>query len=284
MMRWLILCLIWAGAAAANAPDQSLRPVPRPAPIAGVTIFSEGVGVTQSLRPRARGEVVVVASPITRPRLRPDAPTAPVGVTVTRLSTSLRPLPRPNVVESTAATLAFARRQGQICGDPALQGSRLASIPGRVAGCGVAEPVSIRSVAGVRLSTAATMDCGTAQALKSWVNRGVKPAVGNRGGGVESLRVAAHYICRTRNNQPGARISEHGKGRAIDISAISLRDGSEISVLDDWGQGRAGRALREMWRAACGPFGTVLGPEADRFHRDHFHFDTARYRSGPYCR
>jgi len=30
--------------------------------------------------------------------------------------------------------------------------------------------------------------------------------------------------------------------------------------------------------------GTVLGPEANRFHRDHFHFDTAEYRSGPYCR
>jgi len=39
-----------------------------------------------------------------------------------------------------------------------------------------------------------------------------------------------------------------------------------------------------MHRAACGPFGTVLGPNADRFHQDHFHFDTARHRSGPYCR
>jgi len=28
----------------------------------------------------------------------------------------------------------------------------------------------------------------------------------------------------------------------------------------------------------------VLGPEAARYHQDHFHFDTARYRSGSYCR
>jgi hypothetical protein len=28
----------------------------------------------------------------------------------------------------------------------------------------------------------------------------------------------------------------------------------------------------------------VLGPNANSFHRDHFHFDTARYRSGSYCR
>ena len=104
------------------------------------------------------------------------------------------------------------------------------------------------------------------------------------GGGLSGLRVAAHYACRTRNHQPGALISEHGKGKAIDIAALQLRDGSEISVLDDWGQGPKGRVLRQVHRQACGPFGTVLGPESDRFHRDHFHFDTARHRGGPYCR
>jgi hypothetical protein len=87
-----------------------------------------------------------------------------------------------------------------------------------------------------------------------------------------------------RNNQPGAKVSEHGSGRAIDIAGIGLNDESEMSVLTDWNSGAKGRALRQMHRAACGPFGTVLGPEADRFHRDHFHFDTARYRSGSYCR
>ncbi|MEM1302950.1 MAG: extensin family protein, partial [Pseudomonadota bacterium] len=63
-----------------------------------------------------------------------------------------------------------------------------------------------------------------------------------------------------------------------------LQDGTEISLLRDWGRGANGTALRQMWQAACGPFGTVLGPEADAFHKDHFHFDTARYRSGSYCR
>ncbi|MEL6913999.1 MAG: extensin family protein [Pseudomonadota bacterium] len=176
------------------------------------------------------------------------------------------------------------RARGQVCGDPALQGDRIAPIVGRVSGCGVAEPVRLRAVSGLRLSTPARMDCRTARALKTWVEEGVKPATGTLGGGPSSLRVAAGYACRTRNNQPGARISEHGKGRAIDISGIGLRSGQEITVLTDWGRGEAGRVLREVWRAACGPFGTVLGPEANRFHRDHFHFDTARYRSGSFCR
>lgn len=128
------------------------------------------------------------------------------------------------------------------------------------------------------------MDCTTARALGDWVDRGLIPAVGREGGGVASIRVAAHYACRTRNNLAGARMSEHANGRAIDISGIQLRNGRDISVLRDWNSGSKGLILRRMWRAACGPFGTVLGPESNRFHRDHFHFDTAQYRSGSYCR
>jgi hypothetical protein len=79
-------------------------------------------------------------------------------------------------------------------------------------------------------------------------------------------------------------LSEHSFGKAIDIAGIGLKSGREITVLTGWNSSRDSAALRRMWRAACGPFGTVLGPNANRFHRDHFHFDTASYRSGSYCR
>jgi hypothetical protein len=101
---------------------------------------------------------------------------------------------------------------------------------------------------------------------------------------VVGLRVAAHYACRTRNNRPGARISEHGRGRAIDISGFTLESGETISVLHGWQKRKTRRKLKKIWRAACGPFSTVLGPEADRYHRDHFHLDVARHRNGAYCR
>ena len=128
------------------------------------------------------------------------------------------------------------------------------------------------------------MDCGTAKALTSWVIKTAKPALKRQGGGLSNLQIAAHYACRSRNNQPGAKVSEHGKGRAVDISGFQLRDGSTVTVLHGWTARGTAKVLRKMHRGACGPFGTVLGPEADRFHRDHFHFDTARYRSGSYCR
>ena len=63
-----------------------------------------------------------------------------------------------------------------------------------------------------------------------------------------------------------------------------LKDGTVITLLKGWNHPEHGKLLRQMHKRACGPFGTVLGPESDRFHKDHFHFDVARHRGGPYCR
>ncbi|WP_348540443.1 extensin family protein, partial [Roseicyclus marinus] len=207
---------------------------------------------------------------------------------------SLRPSLRPDGLEQRVRATATRQipgrvtqpgsRSGDLCGIPGLVGERLEPITGRSSGCGIAEPVRLRSVDGIALSSPATVNCDTARALQTWVQRSLVPTVGRTGGGVSSLRVVASYACRTRNNQAGARISEHGRGNAIDIAGIGLANGSELTVLSDWGGGRDGRILRDLHRGACGPFGTVLGPNSDRFHRDHFHFDVARYRSGPYCR
>lgn len=195
---------------------------------------------------------------------------------------SLRPLSRPRAILQEAMAQRRERRRGAVCGNLAIQGSRVGAVSGAGA-CGIRRAVRLRSVSGVALSQQALVDCGTAKALNRWVANAVKPAIGPQGGGVVQLRVAAHYACRSRNNQSGAKLSEHGKGRAIDISAFILRDGSSLTVLDDW-RSVNGPILRGIHRRACGIFGTVLGPESDRFHQDHFHLDTARYRAGSYCR
>ncbi|MEL6420933.1 MAG: extensin family protein [Pseudomonadota bacterium] len=44
------------------------------------------------------------------------------------------------------------------------------------------------------------------------------------------------------------------------------------------------RFLKRIHREACEVFGTVLGPEANDAHRDHFHLDTAPRRRRAYCR
>ena len=153
-----------------------------------------------------------------------------------------------------------------------------------VAGCGIENAVRVTSIGGVALSQASVMECNTAKTLNHWVKTDVDRVLGIRGGGLEELQIAAHYVCRTRNHQSGAKISEHGKGRAIDITAFNFADGSALSVEEHWGKGRNGRLLKRLHKSACGPFGTVLGPESDRFHQSHFHLDTATHRGGAYCR
>ncbi len=206
-----------------------------------------------------------------------------VAVASIGTSSSLRPTLRPNGVVTQAMARKNKRLKGAVCGDPDIQGEVVGRVPGKLNGCGVENAVRVRNVAGITLSQQSVMDCGTAKALKKWINKGAKPAVGSKGGGLSGLKVAAHYSCRTRNNKAGAKISEHGKGRAIDISGLVLNDGRTISVLKGWHNADS-KTMRSAHKKACGPFGTVLGPNADRYHQDHFHFDTARYRSGPYCR
>ena len=41
--------------------------------------------------------------------------------------------------------------------------------------------------------------------------------------------------------------------------------------------------LRRLHKGACGIFGTVLGPEANEAHRNHFHFDLAARKRSAFC-
>jgi hypothetical protein len=260
LIATIALVLLVAHPVQAGAPQTSLRPIARPDSISGArsdgAVFLDSTkGVVRSLRPLARPDSLRAAAV---PAPRKARPTQPVKV-------------------SNA-------RAGAICGNPAIRGVRLAPIPARLPGCGVKNPVSVVSVSGVALSQAATMNCPTAKALNNWVRNGVAPTVGRLGGGVASLQVLAGYSCRTRNSKPGAKISEHGKGRAIDIGAINLKNGLSLDVLTGWNDRVQGKLLRRLHRVACGPFGTVLGPDSDRYHRNHFHLDTASYRGGAYCR
>lgn len=287
----------------AEAPDTSLRPVGRADPVA---VIQADAAVVAMLRPQTRPQTRPQASDATastetveqaaaliavarqRPHVRPVSPQVqevaarPTDLPFLAPDTSPFPWARP---DSIAEQVLFGRRKqrkGSVCGNIDIQGEAIGRVAGNGA-CGVEDAVRVRSVSGVALSQSAIMDCNTAQALNRWVEKGVKPAFRRRGPVVE-LRVAAHYVCRTRNSQKGARLSEHSKGKAIDISAFVMRDGEVITVEKGWGQGTTLKLLNKAWRDACGPFGTVLGPKADSYHRDHFHLDTASYRSGPYCK
>jgi hypothetical protein len=284
-MRAALLAALIVAPAWAEAPATSIRPQPR-APIAAddgsiarpdarpanVAVAATPLAPQRSLRPVARPQVTAQPAPV--PAAPPPAAEAETEVAPRRgLLASLfgPPRARPAPEERSAPAA------GYVCGDPAIIGKVMDPIGNPSRGCGVAEPVQVTMVDGIRLSQAATMDCPTAQALHRWIDDGLRPAF--RGREIVQLQIAAHYICRTRNNRPGARISEHGRGRAIDIAGITFADGETDTVAGDYG-----RAMRAAHRAACGIFGTTLGPGSDGYHEDHLHFDTARHSNGPYCR
>ena len=247
-----------AAAAAAAAPALALASTSAPA----LALASTAAAAIAPLQPGTEG----AASPVPKPRR---------GLFSLLTASASRTQPDPGVI---------AGRAGSVCGIPGIKGRALPPIAARIKGCGVEAPVEVTSVDGIALSPAATLDCTTAQALNTWVQTAAKPAFDAKGGGLEALRVAASYICRTRNNVPGARISEHGRGRAIDISGFILTSGAEVTVASDYRRGSYSRPLQAVHKAACGPFGTTLGPGSDGAHEDHLHLDTARYNSGGYCR
>lgn len=293
----LIVLLAASDAASADGLQTSLRPVARAA--SQQPEAAPARPLYRALRPMARPESAQNAgalspTPIPDPiSMLPAQPAVALDFDLPRieqssghggLMASLRPLLRPSGMERDTQKHKGTLARGAICGDAAIQGEEVGLVPGKVDECGVEDAVKVRSISGVTLSQQALMDCQTARTIKAWMKQGMTPAISGYGGGVAQLHVAAHYSCRPRNNQAGGKISEHGKGHAIDIAGFELRDGRTISVLDDWGGGKKGRMLSQMHSSACGPFGTVLGPESDRFHRDHFHFDTASRNSGSYCR
>ena len=282
----IVLFLIAATVAEANAPASSLRPVARE------DVFPPALpsfAPEKSLRPKVRSNSVerrarkgvraapaTVATPPSKSSSTPQANSARSAVSPARDAEPIVSARRKNTKEAGI---------GKVCKDRKLQGAKVGNVPGKLSGCGIKNgAIKLYSVSGVSLSRPAVMECDTAKALKKWVEGGMDNAVGRYGGGVVELKVAAGYSCRTRNSIPGAKISEHGKGRAIDISGFKLKNGNTITVLNDWGKGKKGRILKKMHQKACGPFGTVLGPKADRHHQDHFHFDVAIHRGGSYCR
>lgn len=154
-------------------------------------------------------------------------------------------------------------------------------------GCFVHNAYDVRSLVGVSFSKSAKMNCGVANETARWLDSTVQPAAQDAfGEKVVAIDVPSAFACRPRNNQWGAKLSEHGMGNAIDVSAFVLESGRKVTVLDDWGSwSDSGRFLKQVRAEACGPFKTVLGPGSDAHHRDHLHLDMQRHRSGgSYCR
>lgn len=147
--------------------------------------------------------------------------------------------------------------------------------------CGAARPFEVAAVDGGRVAfnPIALLRCPMVPQVDRWVSRVINPAAMRYlGQPVVEVSVAASYSCRPMNNQSGAQLSEHGHANALDVSAFVLADGRKVTVKGGWwGEPRERSFLRAVHAGACAEFTTVLGPDANAFHRDHFHVDLARH-------
>jgi hypothetical protein len=94
---------------------------------------------------------------------------------------------------------------------------------------------------------------------------------------IERIEHLGAYSCRRLYGRGSGPWSEHATGNAIDIAGFVLADGTRITVLRDWTEGGAkAEFLRRARDGACRSFSTVLSPDYNAAHADHFHFDMRR--------
>lgn len=119
--------------------------------------------------------------------------------------------------------------------------------------------------------------CPVAAALLLWDEQVLQPAAERHfGSAVTGLLHAGSFSCRRLYGREEGAWSEHATADAVDILGFRLANGRTISVLRDWPRGGPAAAfLREARDGACGMFTTVLSPDYNAAHRDHFHLDMA---------
>jgi hypothetical protein len=160
-------------------------------------------------------------------------------------------------------------------------GVRFTALPARRQGqCGYEDAVRFGSGGALEIGWRPAdlgTSCPVAAALALWEWHVVQPAaLRHFGSKVASVDHFGSYSCRRIYGRSEGAWSEHSSANAVDVAGFRLADGTRISVVGDWkDRGAKGRFLRDARNGACNLFATVLSPDYNEAHRDHFHLDQA---------
>jgi len=144
-------------------------------------------------------------------------------------------------------------------------------------GCSTLGAVQMHALQGdsgrLDVSNLGPVTCPVSTAFAAWARFGVDRAAREIfGTPLASIQTMGSYSCR--NVAGTSRRSGHASAAAIDISGFVLADGRRVSVHSGWnGSAKEREFLRVVQRSACRRFGTVLGPDYNASHRDHFHVE-----------
>lgn len=166
---------------------------------------------------------------------------------------------------------------------------RFAGLPNKSfdGGCRTIDTIKVMDF-GTATTNLGAMTCPLAANFADWARYAVRPAAKQYlGAEVVRIETMGTFNCRNIYGGRSGKLSEHAFANAVDVSAFVLRDGRRVSVLTGWNGSSEERAfLRRLHQSACKRFGTVLGPDYNSAHANHFHFDMARsMRNGTsFCR
>lgn len=154
------------------------------------------------------------------------------------------------------------------------------------AGCATVGSVQLVGVQGdsraFQVSNLGVVACPLAERFAGWARYGVDRAARQiLGAALVKIETMGSYSCR--NIAGSSRRSAHATAEAIDVSGFVLSDGRRITLDGGWAAGNAEERefLRVVQASACKRFGTVLGPDYNAAHRDHFHLELD---GDSYCR
>lgn len=193
---------------------------------------------------------------------------------------------------STAAANMPVSPEAQKClAELGKSGSRFSPVPDRYYGAGCSTLNAVRmndlrsDLSNVAISNLGPVACPTANTFAGWARFGVDRAARQiLGSELVRIETMGSYACR--NIAGSSKRSAHSTAEAIDVSGFLLADGRRIVVSEDWSKGSAKERqfLRVVHQSACKRFGTVLGPEYNAAHRDHFHLERFNKGRKGFCR
>ncbi len=195
-------------------------------------------------------------------------------------SSTVRQQPSAPAPRAQAAAASFRAPERQCFTELGQSGVQFTPVPDRYTGegCSMIGTIQVSLLrsdyANMSVSNIGPVTCDVGTAFAAWARFGVdRAARAILGSPLERIETMGSYSCR--NVAGTSRRSAHSTGDAIDISGFVLADGRRISVQGDWSGGTREEKefLRTVQLSACRRFNTVLGPEYNAAHRDHFHLE-----------
>ena len=119
------------------------------------------------------------------------------------------------------------------------------------------------------------MSCHGLAGLVLWERTVVAPAAERYfNAKVTRVRNMGTYSCRNIEHKKDKMRSQHATANAVDVGAFGFSSGPDVVLEKDWKDtGAKGAFEREVRDGACKIFSTVLSPDYNPNHSNHYHMD-----------